>query len=141
MMEILIIPLILVISYFIGFAIEKNHFKSLRIREEKNKHKPFLSEPLYKFRKPVKHSEMACEEIVIGGDYFRHFWANLRNLFGGNLTAYESLKDRARREAILRIKESNPNADYFVNAKIETININSHMCEVLVYVTAIYLEK
>ena len=49
--------------------------------------------------------------------------ASLRNIFGGKVAAYESLVDRARREAVLRMKEKAPNADIVLNTRIETSTI------------------
>jgi uncharacterized protein YbjQ (UPF0145 family) len=45
-------------------------------------------------------------------------------IFGGELRAYCSLLDRARREAILRMKAQYPDADLIVNLRIETSSIS-----------------
>ena len=42
--------------------------------------------------------------VVVAEDYFKRMAAALKSLVGGRLTAYESLMDRGRREAILRMK-------------------------------------
>ena len=42
---------------------------------------------------------------MISVDYFKRFLAGLRALFGGRIKSYETLMDRARREALLRLKE------------------------------------
>ncbi len=69
--------------------------------------------------------------------------AGLINFFGGNITVYESLVDRARREALLRMKESAKDASEIINIKIETSSITKNTkgigaIEVLAYGTAIY---
>jgi hypothetical protein len=57
---------------------------------------------------------------------------------------YETLLDRARREAVLRLKESCPGAVQIINLRIETSSIskgskNQIGCvEVLAYATAIF---
>ena len=56
-------------------------------------------------------------------DYFKRFLAGLRNIFGGTVRSYESLIDRARREAVLRMKEMAGDASVIVNVRIETSNI------------------
>ncbi len=77
-------------------------------------------------------------------DYFKRVLAALRNIFGGNVQSFETLLDRARREAILRLKESCSDADEIINLRIETSSIskggdNKIGCvEVLAYGTAIY---
>ena len=44
-------------------------------------------------------------------------------MFGGNVSAYESVMDRGRREALLRMREkaAKSGADIVVNVKIETV--------------------
>ena len=42
---------------------------------------------------------------MVSVDYFKRFAAGLRNLFGGRVRSYETIIDRGRREAILRMKE------------------------------------
>ncbi len=58
--------------------------------------------------------------------FFQKFVAGLRSLFGGRLQSYESLLDRARREAILRMKESalEIGAKVIINVRIETASIS-----------------
>jgi len=48
---------------------------------------------------------MVTAEVVIASDYFKMFLASLRKLIGGNLRSYETLMERARREAVLRLIE------------------------------------
>ena len=90
-------------GYFIGNRREKNHFKSIRERERElmdlpvHGGKSFISE--------VAEVSLVSTSIVIGQDYFKSFAAGLRSLLGGRVNSYESLLDRSRREAILRLKE------------------------------------
>jgi len=65
------------------------------------------------------------------------------------MTSYESLIDRGRREAILRMKQEarKLNADYVFNIKMETSSISKGggnsigSVEVLAYGTAVMIEK
>ncbi|HBC56355.1 MAG TPA: YbjQ family protein, partial [Gammaproteobacteria bacterium] len=88
--------------------------------------------------------------VVISLDYFKRFIAGLRMLFGGRLVAYEPLLDRARREAILRMKAQakTKGCDMIINFRMETSrlandnqqrNNNTAGVEILVYGTAIKL--
>ena len=78
-------------------------------------------------------------------DYFKRFLAALRNLFGGRVTSYESLLDRARRESLLRMKEKAAalGASMVFNVKYETASISKGAgntigsIEVLAYGTAL----
>ena len=96
--------------------------------------------------KPVKNAKLVSASVVIGCDYFKVFLASLRNIFGGNVSAYESVLDRGRREAILRIRESayRMNADLVMNIKIETVMLSeqtmSQVC-ITAYGTAVEYDK
>ena len=74
---------------------------------------------------PVQ-GQLVSGSVVISIDYFKQFVAGLRNLFGGRVTAYESLLERARREAILRMKEQarDLGADSVWNVRLETAAIS-----------------
>ena len=67
----------------------------------------------------------------------------LKGLFGGEIHAYGSLLDRARREAKLRMLESWPRADYLLNFRFETSTISNSAgnswgtVEVVAYATGI----
>jgi uncharacterized protein YbjQ (UPF0145 family) len=84
--------------------------------------------------------------VVLSIDFFKKFVAGLVNLFGGNMVSYETIVDRARREAILRMKESAGDASEIINIRIETSSISQSTqqgvgaIEVLAYGTAIYRE-
>ena len=69
---------------------------------------------------------------------------SLKKIFGGELHTYSSLLDRARREALLRLKESCSDADMLINLRFETSTISSGgnsnigSVEVLAYGTALW---
>jgi uncharacterized protein YbjQ (UPF0145 family) len=62
---------------------------------------------------------------VISVVAFKRFVAGLRTLVGGPIRGYESLLDRARREAILRLKEDARARGFqaVVNVRLETTRI------------------
>ena len=138
-MDLLIAIALLIICYFTGRSREKKHYKSIREREEKFSKNVNVS-------KPVKNAKLVSASVVIGCDYFKVFLASLRNIFGGNVSAYESVLDRGRREAILRIRESayRMNADLVMNIKIETVMLSeqtmSQVC-ITAYGTAVEYDK
>ena len=43
---------------------------------------------------------LVAGSVVISEDYFKRIVSSLQSLFGGRLRSYESLVDRARREAV-----------------------------------------
>ena len=95
---------------------------------------------------PVQECKLVTGSVVISVDYFKRILAGLRNIFGGQVSAYETLVDRARREAILRMKEKCPKATQLINLRIETSSISKGAkqqvgsVEVLAYGTAIYCQ-
>ena len=147
-MENLAVIVILVsLGYFFGRMAENKHYQSIREREQ-----TFLSLPTTSSKKPmgnighISHTQLVHGNVVISVDYFKRFLATLRNIFGGPIQAYETLLDRARREAVLRLKESCPDANHIINLRIETSSISKGdserigSVEVLAYGTAIYLQ-
>ncbi len=147
MENIIIFAILLASGYFFGKYAEKKHFHSLAKREEK-----LLPLPLTSSKYPLENREVESARLVLGGvvisiDYFKRILAGLRNIFGGNVQSYETLLDRGRREATLRLRESCLDADEIINLRIETSSIskggnNRIGCvEVLAYGTAIYYKK
>ncbi len=144
-MELIIFITLLALGYFFGRLAEKKHFKPISERE-----KLYLRLPTTSLKRPlgtlppVTESSLVYGNVVISVDYCKRILAGLRNIFGGQVSAYETLVDRARREAILRMKESCPNATQLINLRIETSSISKGAkqqigsVEVLAYGTALY---
>ncbi|MCA9483252.1 MAG: heavy metal-binding domain-containing protein [Nitrospina sp.] len=145
-MDTLIMVVILTAVGFVsGKIAEKMHYTSIREREQKT-----LKLPVTTTRRPLGvgpgnvRMELVSGSVVISVDYFKMMLAGLQNIFGGHVTAYESLIDRARREAILRMKEQKPFALQIFNVRIETTSISKGTgsgavgsVEVLAYGTAL----
>jgi uncharacterized protein YbjQ (UPF0145 family) len=126
MMDILFVCILLALGYGFGTLAERRHYGSIRRREEELR-------PLMIFSarfppEPERHraSRLVCGNVVISVDYFKAFVAGLRSLIGGRVTSYEGLLDRARREAILRMKEDARDLApcKIFNVKIETSSIS-----------------
>ena len=119
------IPLALIaIGLIVGSTMEKNHYKSIKAREKQTLRLPAITLDQHDKQETVEQSFLVTGSAVISVDYFKRFLAALRNIFGGRVRAYESLVDRARREAILRMKETCPSADIIINLRIETSTIS-----------------
>ena len=147
-MELIITAVMLVVTYFIGSAVERRHFKTIKERE-----KNWLPIPATNLKHPIgdvddcERAEMVVGNISVSMDYFKMMVATLKSIFGGNLTTFETLIDRGRREAILRMKEQAPWADEFVNLRLQSSSIGGQeqgrnknpvqAIEVLAYATAI----
>ena len=136
---------LIITGYIFGQIHERRHYASLKRREEKTVAMVMTSSkrPLGELG-PVTEVRLVQGGVVISVDYFKRIVTSLRNFFGGNIRGYETLVDRARREAILLLKESCPDATQIVNLRLETSSIYKGRrnqigsVEVLAYATAIY---
>lgn len=149
MLDLLTIVFVLFITYCTGSYLEKRHFKNIQQREIALIKKPMISFGAKKWTtsKKIRKIELVTGEIVISGDYFKNFVASLKTFFGGRLTPFESIMDRARREAILRMREKAINANIIVNVRIESIMISDSnnpqsipQCAIIAYGTAVTYE-
>jgi uncharacterized protein YbjQ (UPF0145 family) len=70
-------------------------------------------------------AQLVTGSVVISSDYFKTMIAGFINLVGGRVVVYESLLERARREAILRMKEEAIawGATQIVNVRMESATI------------------
>jgi len=133
-----------IIGFLCGAITERRHYASIRDREKQWLTKPVLTNrtPL-DASKTIAKSEMAIGSVVVSVDYFKRFLAQLRMFFGGELSAYSSLIDRGKREAILRLRESCPNADAYLNVRLQTSSLSKGekktlgSVEVIAYGTAV----
>lgn len=140
--DLIFLVLLIGIGYFAGTIIEKKHYKSIEQREEALLYLPAVSGENLLEEKAVSEARLVYGSAVISTDYFKSLLAGLRNLVGGEVSAFESLLDRARREAVLRMKEQVKDADIILNLRIETCQITQvGSSEALAYGTAIYYKK
>lgn len=135
---------LVVIGFVCGQIAEKRHYRSIHARE-----KAWLHLPTTTGRFPVTAGHVARCELVSAGtvvavDYFKRAAAALRTLVGGPVKSHESLLDRARREAVLRLKERCQGAHEIVNLRLETAPLSTTSAgsigtvEVFAYGTALY---
>jgi len=123
-MEFITFIILMMLGYGFGTWAERRHYKSIEDREIKYQKLPTigLKHPLPQKGRVVM-ARLAAGNVVISVDYFKRFLASLRNIFGGRVSSYETLVDRARREAILRMKASCPGATQIINVRLETSSL------------------
>lgn len=134
------VVVLLILGYLFGRVAEKRHFKRLVEREAATQHLPVVATK-YPPTDKTYHQQLVSGSVVIASDYFKGFLAGFINIFGGRVTPFESMLDRARRESMLRMKDSamQANAAYVFNIKYDTTRIATGRLaamEVLVYGTA-----
>ncbi len=144
-MEFIVLLVLLALGYATGRFAEKRHYRSIIEREDDLREIPAVATKLAPWSDPVPDTQMVSGNVVISVDYFKRFVAGLRNIVGGRVTTYETLLDRARREAILRMKEEAQalGSHIIFNVKVETSSISKGRkntvgsVEVLAYGTAL----
>lgn len=117
--------LLAVMGFVVGGILERSHFKSIREREFRFADYPVVPTSSTDPDRKVADAQLVAASVVVSLDYFKRILAAFRNVFGGRVRSYESLLDRAKREAILRMMEQFPDADIIVNLRINTSQIGS----------------
>lgn len=139
------VVVLLMLGYLFGQLAERRHYKRILKREEETRHLPVVASR-YPPENQVFQQVLVCGNVVIASDYFKGFLAGLINIFGGRVTPFESLLDRARRESVLRVKARarELDASYIFNIKFETSRIATGRLaamEVMAYGTALIATK
>jgi uncharacterized protein YbjQ (UPF0145 family) len=149
MIDLIVFLSLLALGYGAGSWAEKRHYRSIAERELASMNLPAVTLksvdiPEHK----IRSAKMVYGSAVISVDYFKRILAGLRNIFGGTVKSYESLIDRARREALLRMKAMAGEATIIVNVRIETAAIgkqskrkNIGCLEAMAYGTALIVEE
>ena len=148
----LVVPVLL--GFFIGSSREKSHYESILKREKQFLELPAVpSKNVVETGREIVDAKLVTGGVVISVDAFKRILIGLRGFFGGRVSAYESLVDRARREAVLRMQEMAQGADLIINLRIETASVGQgasrggnrrqsiHSVEMFAYGTAITYKK
>ena len=120
---------------------ERRHLRSLSAREA----------PLQHIRINTSKHLPACEpeactlligSVVVAHDYFRTLIIVIRRFIGGNISPYERLVQRGRREALIRLKEEADlrGIDKVINIRFGTTAVSGrflHAIEMVAYGTGI----
>ena len=140
--------LLIVVGRVVGSTLERNHYRDIIEREARFRAQPAVSNKQLDRPGLVQSASLAVGSVVISVDHFKRFLSGFRIIFGGEIRSYSSLIDRARREAVLRMKESHPDADAYLNTRLETSTIASTSgnegmgtIEVLAYGTAVHYDR
>jgi len=117
---------LLTAGYLVGTYVEKKHYKSIFKREKQLKKILIFDNRSIPALLDTEGGELVLGHVVISVDYFKAFVAGLRKFIGGRLRSYESLLDRGRREAVLRMKKQakEKGCDMIINVKFETTSIS-----------------
>ena len=135
-----------VIGYAFGRFAESRHYRSIKKREGTLNDLIVVTTKRLPSYERAPDTALVMGSVVVSVDYFKRVVAYLRMIFGGRVHTYESLVDRGRREALLRMQEQARalGASKIFNARLETSSISKGRnskaigsVEVVAYGTAI----
>ena len=116
---------VIAVGYVVGSIGERRHYASIRRREQELL--PVLATTLEEAPETwrVQRPQLVTGSVVVSLDAFKSFVAGLKAFVGGRLTTYEPLMDRARREALLRLKQqaAERGCNTILNVRLETAPI------------------
>ena len=140
MFQALVVVALLIGGFLFGTLAEKRHYRRIHEREKASAGLLVVASRYPPQDQPYEQ-QLVSGSVVVASDYFKSFLAGLFNIFGGRVTPYESMLDRARREALLRMKDqaSQLDARHVFNIKFDTTRLATGRLaamEVLAYGTA-----
>jgi uncharacterized protein YbjQ (UPF0145 family) len=143
--QVLFVVLLLMLGYGFGRFAEHRHYRSILRREDELGDLIIVCSKTLPEAVGAPGTRLVMGNVVVSVDYFKRFIAHLRMIFGGRVHTYESLLDRGRREALLRMQAeaSALGATMIFNTRFETSSISKGQqqsvgsVEVLAYGTAV----
>ena len=142
--------MLVVIGLPIAFIItgrirEKNHFEDIARREAIHRKFPVIDLSFLPVGMTASRGTLVTGQVVIASDYLKNFFAQYRQMFGGEMKSYQTMMQRAKAEARLRMIEDarKLGAVAVINVRFETSQIgqargkSAAMSEVLCYGTAV----
>ena len=146
-----ITPAMLLGAWISGTLLERRHLKNLLLLESGSRDVLALTIEDLPPGWLVESSDLVIGNVVISQDYFKRFAASIKGIFGGNIGVLEPLLERARREALIRMKAQARACghDTIINVRIETSPIANARrggkgtagVEIVAFGTAISLNK
>ncbi|MDR2060827.1 MAG: YbjQ family protein [Acinetobacter sp.] len=136
--QIVLFLILFTVGWGFGRHIEQKHLRELDQKEQQFAH---IQIDTNRFVHPTAPGQMISSNVVISHDYFKYVLASIRNFFGGRLVSYESVVERARREAVVRLKQEAHamGANHIMGVRLSTteLGMQGGMVEVFAYGTAI----
>ena len=117
-----ITPAMLLGAWISGTLLERRHLKNLLLLESGSRDVLALTIEDLPPGWRVESCDLVIGNVVISQDYFKRVAASIKGIFGGNIGVFEPLLERARREALLRMKAAARarGHDTVINVRIET---------------------
>ena len=125
----LIVPLLpILIGGLVGTFLERKHYEDLACREEATRHLVISDLATPPPGLEVGSGVLVDGSVVIAPDHFRSLRARFRKLIGGEFKGLVKIQERARREALMRMKEKAIalGAVAIANVRVETSTISGN---------------
>ena len=139
--QIFIFLILFSVGWGFGRHIEQKHLSEL---DEKERQFAHIRIDTNRFVETTAIGQLVSSNVVISHDYFKYVLAAIQNFFGGRLVSYESVVERARREAMVRLKQEahRMGANQIMGVRLSTteLGMQGGMVEVFAYGTAILNE-
>lgn len=130
------------VGWGFGRHVEQKHLIALDQEEQRLSYIQLESN---RFTPVEAFGQLVSSNVVISHDYFKYVVASIQNFLGGRLTSYETVVDRARREAVIRLKQEAERlgATQVLGLRLQTteMGMQGGMVEVFAYGTAIIAPK
>ncbi|GHU11131.1 metal-binding protein [Betaproteobacteria bacterium] len=120
------VVILLIVGFVFGSIGQSRHYRSIKTREFRLRHILLFNEKMPPTQYAGQEFALVSGSVIMGSDYFRQMIAGLKGIFGGRLTSFETMLDRGRREAILRMKEEaeRMGANAIFNVRLETSTLS-----------------
>lgn len=126
------------IGWAFGRHIERKHLNEL---EERERELAYIRVDTNRFAISESTGQLVSSNVVLSHDYFKYIISMIQSLLGGRLTTYETVVDRARREAMIRLKleAQKMGANHIMGLRLSTteMGMEGGMVEVFAVGTAV----
>lgn len=118
----------LIVGFFgwlVATTFEYRHFASIKRREKKHSHISLST--MGNVQNQKSNGVLLTGSVMVSHDFFRTLIIMIRKIIGGNVSMYERLTDRGRREAIVRLKEEAElrGIKEVINIRFDTVKISA----------------
>ena len=132
-------------GWLIASWFERHHLRSLSDREATLQHIRINTSKHHGPCEP-EACTLLIGSVVVAHDYFRTLIIVIRRFIGGNISPYERLVQRGRREALIRLKEEADlrGIDKVINIRFGTTTVAGrflHAIEMVAYGTGIRTQR
>ncbi len=151
LLSVAITPLMLLGAWISGTVLQRRHLRTLLVLESGSREVLAVTIEEMPPDWRVASCELVMGNVVISQDYFKRIAATIKGMFGGNIGVYEPMLERARREALMRMKAVAHARGYdtIINVRLETATLASMRgdgkgtagVEILAFGTAIRLAE